>query len=802
MFRNYLKHAIKTIISQGHQSIISALGLSVALSCSIVILLYVRYELSYDKFHNDANEIYRIITERKNGSGYMGINTSAVTPAPLKEAVLNDIPGTAKSTKCKVIAHTLEYNSALFTERGFLYADTDFMKIFSFPVISGNTEDLNEPFTLFITREMAAKYFGSEEPLGKVIKADNKYLFTVRGVIENIPDNSHLKFGFLTGFETYYSIKGGREKVEIWNNLSYITYIKLEKNVNPEDISVLLGKLPEKYMPDEPFFKGMQWILISLNKIHLGRIANFEPGNIVDIRYIYLIVSVGIFVLLIACFNYMNMATARAYGRGREAGILKVSGSSRTELIIQFVSESVIISFGGLMIALLIIWLCLPAFSTFIKKPLVFKMIFEYSVLLKIIILTVLAGVLSGIYPAVHLSSIGPLQLINEDFRKLAGRGKSGRIRDLLIIMQYIISIVALVCTFTVLKQLNLIRKTDLGFARKNVLTVFVRDPAIRSNPSVLMNELRANPNIVDVTVSSDLPNLITSSSYCLWEGKPEETSMSVFRVGIGTSFIDFYKLKIIKGRGFQKDFSADSANSYIINETAARMIGWDDPVGKNFGFKQNAMGNIIGVIKDFNFQSLHLPVEPLAISLAGGRDFPETSYISVMASPGTIGETRLYIEKTLKEVSPHYLNPVSVLNEQIDNMYIDDRNLAKILIFATILAVLLTSLGQYSLSSYTTKRRMKEMAIRKVMGSYSSGILVILTREMTRLILFSLVLAWPVAYLLMTSWLQKFAFRTEIGISIFLLSLTISFAISMVSISYHVIRLSNVEPAEMIRQK
>jgi len=803
MIKNYFKQAFKSVIGQGHQSVISALGLSVALSCSILILIYVQYEISYDKFHKDAKHICRIVTKNSAEFSYMGQDVFAVTPAALKDALVRNIPEVENSTKCRLYSHTLEYKSSLFTEKGFLYADPDFLKIFTFPVISGNPDEvLKEPFTLFITIEMAAKYFGNEDPVGKILKADNKYLFTVMGILENIPLNSHFDFDFLTGFETLYQIRGGKGKIETWSNFSYSTYVKLLDNVAPEDIKDKLNELSENSLPKEPLFTDMQWIAEPMVNIHLGGNANFEPGKNSDIRYLYLIISIGIFILLIACFNYMNMATARAYSRGREIGILKVAGSSRIDLILQFLAESVILSLGGLILAIGIILIILPDFSVFTERPLIFRMIFEFDTLIRVLVLTFMTGIFAGLYPAIHLATKSPLHLIREDFKNPDGNKSPVKLRNLFVILQYTISIVALICTFTVLQQLNFVKKTDIGFRKDNILTISLSDPAIRKSPEVLINELRKEPEIVDISTSAYLPNAITSAGFGTWEGLPSEATVTVFRNGLGTDFIDFYDLEIVSGRGFSKDYSSDSTESYIINQTAAKKIGPDDPIGKKFGFKGSDPGIIIGVVKDFHFQSLRLAMEPLALSLLGSEEFSKTSYISVRVSPGKISDARSSVEKTLKELSPNYLNPVSILSDEIEAMYSSDKKLSIIFIFATILAVILTCLGQYSISAYTAKSRTKEMVIRKVMGSLPSGIMGKLVLEMSGWILISILFAWPAAYLLMNKWLQNFAFHADIGAGIFLLSLVITLLISLIAISYHVVKLSRVNPAEMIRHE
>ncbi len=536
-----------------------------------------------------------------------------------------------------------------------------------------------------------------------------------------------------------------------------------------------------------------------LSKIHLDGKTNFEPGNNSDIRYIYLITSIGLLIILIACFNFTNMATARAINRGKEIGILKVSGSSRTELIIQFLTESVLLSLGGLVLGLLIVWVLLPVFSDFTDRPLNFRMILETRTLSRIFAIMLAAGLLSGTYPAFHLASLSPLNLLKADFKNTSGRRRTGYLRNTLIVLQYGTSIIALISAFTVMLQLNYIKNSDLGFEKENIITVNIHDPAMRKNPQVLISEFLTNPNILDITASANLPVTISSNSRGNWEGKPSDYNPGIFKAGIGDNFIDFYNLKIVSGRGFSNDFFADTINSYIINETAVKVIGWAEPVGQKLSFNQGE-GIIIGVIKDFHFHSLHLPVEPLAISAIGCEEFKEASFISIKVKPGTISEVSLYTEKKLKELSPHYINEVSVFSDRVDEVYSSDRKLGAILIFSTILALVITCLGQYSLTSYTTKSRVKEMVIRKIMGSQPSGIVLLLATEMARWILVSIIFAWPAAYILMNGWLQNFAYHVKIGAGVFLCSLIVTLLISAVAVSYHVIKLSRLNPAAIIR--
>jgi putative ABC transport system permease protein len=684
-----------------------------------------------------------------------------------------------------------------------LFADADFLEMFTFPVFSGNpAEDLKEPFSLFITRGMALKYFGNHDPIGKSIRADNKYVYTVKGVMEDIPLNSHFKFDFLTGFETLFRVSGRREEVERWPNFSYLTYVQLSEGSAAENINHDLQNLAARYLPDEPFFKGTKWVLQPLKKIHLGGQNNFDPSGQSDVRYIFLVASIGLIIFLIACINYMNMATARSFSRGREIGIMKVFGSGRSQTVFQLIAESLLLSFGGLIGALAIVSLTLPAFAGFTDRHLTYGMIFRNSMPFLIMAMTILLGILAGLFPSLFMSSFNPLRLIKEEFTDISGKRKTGFLKNVLLVIQHIISIVALIATFTMQGQLRYMKNKDQPFDSENILIIELKDPDLRKNPFFLINEMRNNPKIADVSASNSLPHNIGSAGYAYWDGKPDELQASVFQVGIDTNFLDFYNLELISGRGFSKAFRDDSLNNFIINETAARLIGGDDPPGKRFGFQKQAKGRIIGVVKDFNFQSLKLPVEPLAISAMPTKQFNLFQYISVKVNEGEIPEMKLFLSKLLRQTSPSYLNPVSLLSERIENMYVSERRLTEIIMFSTVLALVLSCLGQYSLSFYTAQKRTKEMAIRKISGAGTGSVMSLFGKEILKLILIAVLIAGPVSFLLMNKWLQNYAFRTDLKPSYLILSVLITMSISIAVTAYHIYKLSRVNPAETIRHE
>jgi len=581
MIKKYINLPLKNILKQGSLAVISAIGLAIALSCCILIILYVQYEFNFDKFHKNAGHIFRIV-QKQEGNSYIGSNIFAVTPGTLKEALVNEIPDIEYATKCILRNHNFKGESGLFEENGVLYADKDFLNVFTFPVVTGKpAEILKEPFTLLLTEEMATKYFGNENPIGKTIIADNKYVFTVKGILNDIPDNSHLRFDFITGFETLYSIRGGKENVDKWGSNSYITYFHLKGKVETEVIKAKLNDLYKKHTKNTNLNQNLELIPEPLNDIHLNGTINFDPSNTIDIRYIYMVLSIGVMIILIASFNNMNMAAAKSYSTLRTMGILKVFGCGRRGLLSQSITESMLLSVFGLLLALFVVWFLLPIISTFTGRPLVYSMIFEHNTIVKIVGLIFLLGIVAGLYPAVHLSSFSPLQLIKQSF---TGKRKSGLLRNIMIVIQYIISITAIICTISILRQMNFIKKTDPGFERDNILTVYLRDPDLRKNPEGLIDELRKNFEIVEIATSAILPNTIGSNSNAQWENMPTDTKLPVYKAGIAYSFFEFYGLEIIQGRGFSVEYPSDTANRFVVNQTAAKIIGWDDPIGKKFG--------------------------------------------------------------------------------------------------------------------------------------------------------------------------------------------------------------------------
>lgn len=799
MMFHKIKLAMRAILSQKSQSLINILGVSIGLSCTILIVLYVNYEFSYDNFHNRPNSIYRV-AHLNPGGFYRGSNLYVPTPPLLKEELAGNCPEVEYATKLSIETMVLESNQHIFRESRFMFADKDFFNVFSFPIIIGDPKTiLKEPFTLLISRDMAKKYFGDENPVGKILRANNKNDYTVKGVFENIPQNSHITFDFISGFVTIYSLRGGRDRIERWNNFSYVSYVKLFEWAKAGDLTDDLESIVKTQLPEHR--KDYTFFLQPLTRIHLGGNINFEISQNIDKKQLLFMISVAFFILLIAIFNYINLASARNFNRGKEIAVKKVSGGSKSDIIGQLVLESLLISMVSLIASLFLAWLLIPFFEEYVNRNLSLGMIFDSKNLPVIILITLVSGIISGLYPAFQLSSFKPVSLLNGT--RMWRSGQSGKLRNILVIMQYSISVIALVSTIVIFKQLNYIRESNLGYRYEDIINIDVRDPSIRASNEHVKEQIIRNPSVSAVSVSANLPNTITSTYTAkYWEGMDTQDEIVFYRGEIDENFLDLYDIRITDGRNFTKGES-DGTERYIINQSTAKALGWDNPIGKRLGFTEGQdPGLVIGVVEDFHFQTLRLKIEPVALNYyrPGQPKVSGRSLISVRVSPGNLSEVNMYIIDLFKELSPGYLNNTFFLADNIDAMYSDDAKLADIIMLATIIVIFLASIGLYGLSSYTTGSRNKEMVIRRIFGSSPAGIVKLYSLEFARWIIISLVVGWLAAYLIMERWLQNFIYHTDIDAFAFLFALLATILISAISVGYQVIKSAIVNPARVLR--
>lgn len=796
MFKNYLKIALRNIKKHKGYSFINIAGLALGLSCCILILLYIRYELSYDKYHSDSRYIYRVVREYQGEQNWYNSSEH-----PLAASLKGDFPEVIKATRVKKNDEVgvVEQNSKRFNEGGIYFVDQDFLEIFTFPLLSGDIHNaLKEPFSVILTKEMAEKYFGNEEPLSKTLRikewyGERKYDYKIKGVLKNIPENSHFTFDFLISYNTLYTLKrGGRDSVETWSYYEPKTYVKLESHSNPINLE---GKFPaflRKYKGGDSSSERLH--LQPLTDIHLGGNLRYELETNSDMRYIYLFSAIAFFIMLIACLNYINLSVARSAKRAIEVGMRKVVGANKVQLVRQFLGESMVFSILALMISFLLVGLVLPAFGYLIERNLTLSLFQDLDILLVFLGIAVFIGLFSGSYPAFFISSFHPLQIIKGTLR--IGSKSSAVFRNSLVVVQFVVSIVLIVCTFVIHNQLSFIRNRNLGFDKEQMVTVYTMDRNLKKNPESLKRELLKNPEILGVSASLDLPTTIRRTSTIEWEEQGE-----IRKLGLNYTFVDYdyfnvYDIELAKGRKFSEDFSMDKEQAVVINETAARNLGWEDPVGRRFQ-TQGREWTVIGVIKDFHFQSLHWEIAPLVFLFHEGRGI---DYFSIKVRPSNIPSTLGFIEENWIKISPEFPFQYAFLDKRFDKIYKAEQKLGQSFNIFTLVALSIACLGLIGLASFISEQKRKEIGIRKVLGADFQSIIVLLVRDFLKCIAVAAVIAWPIGYFVMEKWLQNFVYRTSIGIEIFILSGLLAFVIALTTVSYQSIKDALANPVESLR--
>ena len=794
MIKNYLKTTLRIVKRHKGYSFINIFGLSVGLACTILMLIYVRHELSYDRFHKNAENIYRVIYKKE-------MDWYALSPGALKSALLADFPEVARAVRiCPWGGYinfngSINYGSNRYIENKFLIVDQEFLEVFTFPLISGDPKTaLSEPFSVVLTQEMAEKYFGNENPMGKILKFDNRDDYKITGILKNIQANSHFSFDFLISLETMYytSYRGRKSDLINWTHWFSATYIQLEKNCNPNVLEDKLQALVKKHIDER---SKNEFHLQSLTKIYLNPI-NPPIGKTSDIRYIYLFSAIAFISMLIACFNYMNLSTAHSAHRLKEIGVRKVIGAGRLHLIRQFLGESILFAIIAFILSILFVELLLPAFGSLFDKELNFGFFYGSWLVFAFICGAILVGIISGSYPALFLSSIGPLNILKGGFN--IGSKRSSGVRNSLVIIQFIFSIGLIICTFTIYNQLNYIKNIDLGFKKDNTIIIPVTEMNLERDYEPFKNELSQHSQISDISISSKLPSLITGGGNAKWEGKTEQ-NIKFTRGFVDYNFLDFYSIELLEGRNFSKRMIADIKTAYILNETAVRAIGWKEPIGKRFNQWGDEDGVVIGVVDDFHHLPLHQRIEPLVLSLIQ-NEWEEAGFISIKISPHDIVGTLSFIEEKYKQFSPDSPFSYSFFDERIDRMYKSEQKLGQSFVGFTLIAVCIACLGLFGLTSFTAGQRTKEIGIRKVLGASVSGIVCLLSKELVKWVLMANLIAWPLAWFFLNRWLQNFAYRIDASIWTFILSTALALVIALLTVSYQSIKAATANPVDSLR--
>ncbi|HEX9654599.1 MAG TPA: ABC transporter permease [bacterium] len=783
MFKNYLKIALRNLARQKGNSFINITGLAIGMTCSMLILMWVQHELSYDTFHENANDIYRVVENQYYAGGQ--IFPVAVTPSPLAPALKEQFPEIVRSTRFSFRSLTIKKDDKIFTE-GVAFADPDIFEIFTIPFIKGSPEAaLTQPHSVVLTQDAAEKYFGQEEAVGQVLRLDNRHDFLVAGVIKNIPDNSHLKYDILAPFIYLQELGSSMER---WGSNWCYTYVRLQKDTPYQEVDKKIIDLIKKNNEGSV----TEIYLQPLTKIHLHSSGKYtaDIGGHGDVQYVRIFSAIAVFVLLIACINFMNLATARSEKRAREVGLRKVVGAHRYQLIGQFFGEAILLSLLAFLFALIFAELLLPVFGDLSGKALALERL-ETFMLFGFFAIAVLCGIVSGSYPALYLSSFKPVATLKGSKSSQTG-GSS--FRKTLVVLQFALSVIMIVGTLVVSRQMEYIRNKNLGLDKENLGYVWM-SKAFRQKSDAAKQELLKNPNITSITRTSQLPTYVgNSTSGWEWEGKDPADEVLMHTLNVDEDYVKTFKMEIAEGRFFSRDFSADSL-AVVVNEKAIEIMGMPSAVGKRISLEADDF-TIIGVVKNFHFKPVRTAIEPLVVFLDRNR-----YYAMVMRTrPENISGTIEFVEKTYRKFNADTPFNFNFLDQDYDNLYRVEQRIGTLSGYAAIIAILIASLGLYGLASYMAEQRTKEIGIRKVLGATGSSLVLLLSRNFIILASIANLIAWPVAYYVMSGWLQNYAYHTTLDIGIFIVAAILAFVIVLVTVSYQAIRAALANPVESLR--
>ena len=804
MFTNLVKHSIRSLKRQRAYIVINILGLSIGIACSLLIALFVINEASYDRYNVKKDRIFRAILNGKLGGQELTVAYSAAVMGP---TMLKEFPEVEDFLRMSGYGPTvIEYNNQTFTEDHMIEADSSFFNFFSIPVLKGDQKNLlNAPHKAVLSKSTAKKIFGNENPIDKTIKIGSDTVrYVISGIMADIPGNSHFEANILGSFMT-----NPRSKNPIWLSNSFSTYLLLKPNTSYKAVDAKIPDLLKKYVgPEiqqymgitiEDFTKGggkYRFFLQNLKDIHLDKSIQQEFKAASDPKFLIIFGSIAILIVLIAAINFMNLSTAQAARRAKEVGIKKIGGSSRGMLITQFLSESFILSFLSLILALIFIKITLPYFNNLLGTSLELRLLAYWFTVPMLLIFTIVVGLLAGSYPALFLSSFNPYEVLKGSVKNSM---KNGNLRRVLVIFQFAVSILLIVGTLVMYRQIKYMLNKDVGF-NKEQLIVINRAEAIGSKMESFKEVVKGIPGVVNITSSTAVPGRTNNTNGYRIEGRKDESFLMVTN-WVDYNYLNTYGMTLDSGRFFDKSYTADK-KACLVNESTIKNFGITNIQKTRFmepgdSGKMNYIP-ILGVVKNFNFESLRNPISPYVFKFQNDRML--WGYITVRLSARNYAKTINMIESKWKEFVQN--NPLQYyfLDADFEKMYIQEKQDAQMAVIFSILAIFIASLGLFGLTSFTVEQRTKEIGIRKAMGSSIAGIYVAISREIIILVSISALIAWPIIYYIGTKWLENFYYRINIGVISFIAGLLIALGIAVMTISYRILRAAQVNPAQSLK--
>jgi putative ABC transport system permease protein len=804
MFKSYLTIALRILHKQKIYTIINIAGLSIGIACTLFIFLWVKDELSFDRYHKNTDRIFRVIKHGKAGDKE---SYTAMSPAPLAKALMDEFPEILHATRISDDSpRFFRYKDNGFNENRVVFADANIFEVLTIPLLSGDPKTaLDRPRTIVITQSMAKKYFGDEDPLGKTLRMDESADLLITGLAEDIPQNSHYHFDFIGSLLTFdQSIS----QEWLWPNL--YTYVLLKVGADPAVLDPKLIRIIEKYFAPQfeatydftyeedlasGGFTNIHLQPITDIHLHSHMIHEMEPNS--DSRYITVFSIIAIFILFIACINFMNLSTARFSVRAREVGMRKVLGSRPAQLIRQFLTESILLSFFSLAIALALVEICLPLFNRIAAKEIIPPFFINWWFLPATIGVILVVGFLAGIYPAFFLTSFRPISVLRG---KLQAEVKHPLVRNGLVFFQFSISIVLLIGTFVVFSQMQFVRNKQLGFDKEHIVMI-PRAYVLAQRQEAFKHEIVKHPGIMSASISSSYPGkAFAYLAYKQLDAPGDE--MHIMGTFITDhDFVETFGLDLLDGRYFSEDSSREE-DTVVLNETGVRLLGLKDPTGQRIRGPEKDQYRaltVIGVLRDSYFHSLHQRIQPIGIRhlTAGGT---RSRFLSVRLNPGDISRALAFLKDKWEEFVPERPFEYVFLDDDLDQLYKSEWRTGYLMSAFSVLSIIIACLGLFGLVAFFAEQRTKETGIRKVLGASSSHIIFAYSKEFTRWVILANVIAWPVAYFMMNKWLENFAYRTSITPWTFVLAAVLALLIALITVTFQIVRAALANPVDSLR--
>jgi putative ABC transport system permease protein len=810
MLQNYFKIAFRNLLRHKVFSLINLLGLTIGLTCCLLISLFILDELSYDRYHAKADRIYRVTRSFLEKDGSVQLHLGHVAP-PIGPLIKNDFKEAEEVVRLLQNTLNFRYEDKVFTEPDVFMAEENLFKVFTIPVLKGNPDKaLVDPFTVMLSDEMAEKYFGKEDPMDKTMQVDGQFTAKVSGVFKKFPANSHFHPDILVSFSTLrdtniYGEEGLRTN---WGNNSFSTFLLLPEDYDPKRMEAQFPAFMDRHMggvmpPNAP--KPSSFTKLYLNKltdIHLHSQLDSEIETNGDIKRVYIFSAIALLILLIACINYMNLSTARSATRAKEIGIRKVAGAQQRELMGQFLSESLLVTLLAMALAVGLTWLALPLLESLTAKELTIQSIFNWQFGLLALGVTATVGLLAGIYPAVFMSSFQPITVLKGVF-KVGGGNVS--LRKVLVVGQFCISIILISCTGIVFQQLKYMQEKSLGFDKEHVITLPYYS-SITEKWEAFRTELMSNSSIKDVGRSLLVPSNRLLNSFGTAKVQMGDSlvtsSETLYMVYADHDFFSTYGIPFAAGRAFSRDFKTDDSTAFIINETAMRMIGWQNPedgIGKPFEYG-GRRGRLVGIVKDFNFESLHANINPIVFFIPdGGGNF---SNISIKVDGNQVQNALSQVEKTWGQFVPDFPYQYTFVDESFGELYEAEQRQGRLFTIFSGIAIFIACLGLFGLAAFATSQRVKEIGVRKVLGASVGNIVTLISKDFVWLVLIAAVIAVPVAWYAMRSWLEDFAYRINLPWWMFALAGFLALLVALGTVSFQAVRAAVANPVNSLRSE